>query len=97
MITHYEIRRCERQGLDDARGGDFGDARDGDFALRKAGIRRFEGWEFDAVKGGNLAMRGASEPCKECVIGGCRKNFFKLTVAFCEFLLSLTNYEAEFF
>ena len=75
--------------LDDARGGDF--------AMRGVGIRRFEGWGLDEAQGGDFAMRGASEPCKECVVGGWRKNFFKLTVAFCEFLLSLTNYEAEFF
>ena len=75
--------------LDDVRGWDL--------MQRWVEIGRFEGWEFDAVKGENLTMRGTPEPCKERVIGGGRKNFFKLTVAFCEFLLSLTNYEAEFF
>ena len=89
VITLYEIRRCE--------GWRFGDAKGGDLMQRRVEIRRFEEWGFDVVNGENLTMRETPEPCKECVIGGSRKNFFKLTVAFCEFLLSLTNYEAEFF
>ena len=81
----------------DSGGSGEGGTNGGSSVITHYEIRRFERWESDAVKGGNLTMRGASEPCKECVVGGCRKNFFKLTVAFCEFLLSLTNYEAEFF
>ena len=60
-----------------------------DLTMREVGIWRCAGWKFDAALGFGTVQRVRHRRLP--------KNFFKLTVAFCEFLLSLTNYEAEFF